>query len=112
MFARYNTFGYVFVLMGVLPLLIMVCFGLLAYRNVRNLAYRTVPLVRRELDKQITQMVLIQVIYNIFALAPYTIATTALFISPSFSDVMSFITNIVVLINNLYFAVSRKGIFP
>ena len=51
-----------------LPNLITVLFGILAYRNIQQIAYRTVPLVRRELDKQLTKMVLVQVVLNIFAL--------------------------------------------
>ena len=47
---------------SLLPL-ITILFGILAYRNVQQLAYRTVPLVRRELDKQLTTMVLTQIIF-------------------------------------------------
>lgn len=68
----FNTF-HVLVLLCGLPLFITVLFGLLAYRNVKQLSYRTVPLARRELDKQLTVMVLVQVVYNVFALLPYFI---------------------------------------
>jgi hypothetical protein len=34
------------------------------------MAYRTVPLVRRELDKQLTIMVLVQIVYNFLTLLP------------------------------------------
>lgn len=53
------------VVVSSLPAAIMTLFGLLAYRNVRNIAYRTVPLVRRELDKQLTSIVLVQVVYDV-----------------------------------------------
>ena len=33
------------VLASILPVIIMALFGILAYRNVQNIAYRTVPLV-------------------------------------------------------------------
>ena len=42
----------------------------MAYRNVQQLSYRTVPLVRRDLDKQLTVMVLVQVVYNLLAILP------------------------------------------
>jgi len=45
-------------------------FGLLTYQNVKNIAYRTVPLVRRELDKQLTVMVLVQDIFTFMTLLP------------------------------------------
>jgi hypothetical protein len=44
----------------------------MAYRNVQQIAYRTVPLVRRRLDKQLTVIVLVQVVINIFTTLPYT----------------------------------------
>ncbi|CAF4083667.1 unnamed protein product [Rotaria sordida] len=59
--------------LGVLPLSITVIFGCLAYRNVQKLSYRTIPLVRRKLDQQLTVMVLTQVVFNVFAITPYTI---------------------------------------
>jgi hypothetical protein len=107
-FAEYNTFGYVLILMGVLPLIVMVLFGSLAYYNVRHLAYRAVPVVRRELDKQLTQMVLVQVIYNCFVLTPYIIVV---FISIylSFNDQLAFTQVFVVTVHNFYFAVSRNN---
>lgn len=106
-FGKYITFGYIFVFMGALPLTIMIIFGLLAYNNVQNLAYRTVPLVRRELDKQLTQMVLVQVIYNAFALAPFVIVILVTFNLPP-SELTNFVKVLVVNIHNFYFAVSHK----
>ena len=68
-FLRFNSQVHVPFMVTSLPAAIMTLFALLAYRNVRNIAYRTVPLVRRELDKQLTSMVLVQVVYDvIFAL--------------------------------------------
>ncbi|CAF4095308.1 unnamed protein product [Adineta steineri] len=56
-----------------LPLLIGTIFGSMAYYNTQQLVYYTIPLVRRELDKQLTTMVLVQVAVNFFALLPYCI---------------------------------------
>ena len=47
----------------------------MAYRNVQQIAYRTVPLVRRELDKQLTVMVLVQVFCDILAVTPQIISS-------------------------------------
>ena len=43
------------------------------YRNVKQLSYQTVPLVRRQLDKQLTVMVLTQVVFNKVAITSYII---------------------------------------
>ncbi|CAF1470681.1 unnamed protein product [Rotaria sordida] len=41
-----------------------------SYRNVQQIAYRTVPLVRRELDKQLTVIVLVHVFYDVIVVMP------------------------------------------
>jgi hypothetical protein len=74
-YLHYHIYGYIITLAGVLPVTITILFGSLAYRNVRQLAYRTLPLVRRELDKQLTTMVLVQVVHNFFATMPYVVIT-------------------------------------
>jgi len=71
-FDQYRIFFIVLVLTGYLPIAIATLFGWMAYHNVQQIAYRTIPLVRRELDKQLTVMVLVQVVINIFTLLPYT----------------------------------------
>ncbi|UJR38103.1 hypothetical protein I4U23_030783 [Adineta vaga] len=76
LFRQYHLYGYLITLAGILPLIITSCFGILAYYNVKNLAYRTVPLVRRHLDKQLTSMVLVQIVLNFIFTLPYTILTT------------------------------------
>jgi hypothetical protein len=65
----YNSFNTP-VLTSSLPIIIIFIFGILAYRNVQHIAYRTIPLVRRELDKQLTVMVLVQVFCNVVFLTP------------------------------------------
>ncbi|CAF4820227.1 unnamed protein product [Rotaria sp. Silwood1] len=102
-FQGYITYGYVFILMGILPLIVMVLFGSLAYYNVQHLAYRTVPLVRRELDKQLTKMVLVQVIYNIFVLTPFVIVALVAFNLPTI-DQIRFVQVLAIDIHNFYFA--------
>ena len=72
-FQNYRIYGFNVFLAGALPVFITLLFGSLAYRNIQQSAYRTVPLVRRELDKQLTSMVLVQIIYIFIAIVPYTI---------------------------------------
>ena len=69
-YQRYITVFHTPLLVSALPLLIMSIFGILAYYNVKQIAYRAVPLVRRELDKQLTKMVLVQVFADVLALLP------------------------------------------
>ncbi|CAF4716707.1 unnamed protein product, partial [Rotaria sp. Silwood2] len=45
----------------------------LAYRNVRHLIRRQIPIVRRKLDRQLTAMIFVRVIFFIILLLPYTI---------------------------------------
>jgi hypothetical protein len=69
-FEKFNSYFNRAFLWYSLPILITVLFGILAYCNVRQLVYRTIPLVRRELDKQLTTMVLVQVIFNFMVIVP------------------------------------------
>jgi hypothetical protein len=112
-FHQYNNYCYTLILAGILPILITVLFGSLAYRNVRQIPYRAVPLVRRELDKQLTSMVLVQVVHNFLVIVPYmselTLTYTTNFTTQS-SDYTAFVYSalIIGLIYYLYFAVSVK----
>ena len=77
-FQKYVTYFHILVLGTFVPIIIMTVFGVLAYRNVQQIAYRnvqqiayrTVPMVRRELDKQLTLMVLVQVLCDIVFVTP------------------------------------------
>jgi hypothetical protein len=110
-FQQYYSYVYVLILAGILPILINIIFGSMAYWNVRQIPYRTVPLVRRELDKQLTTMVLIQVIYKTFVVLPYVIVLFIIFtmkLSNPYIDLaelnfMNFITGMIYYLN---FAVS------
>ena len=74
-FSSYNLSFHRIVMLGFLPNLITGLFAILIRRNIRNLAYRTVPLIRRELDKQLSNMLLVQVAFNIFALLLFNITS-------------------------------------
>ena len=73
-YIQYRAYCIVIVFMGVLPMSITITFGSMAYHNVQQLAYRTVPIVRRELDKQLTVMVLTHVVLDCFAIIPFTVS--------------------------------------
>lgn len=72
-FQSYYTYGFTLILLSSLPVGVTALFGSLAYRNVTRLAFRTVPLVRRELDKQLTVMVLVQVVFTFVVIVPYIV---------------------------------------
>ncbi|UJR38071.1 hypothetical protein I4U23_030752 [Adineta vaga] len=72
-FQRYNSYFHQNIMQGFLPNCLTALFAILAHRNLKNLAYRTVPLVRRELDKQLTTMLLVQVVVNSFSLLCYNV---------------------------------------
>ena len=77
-FAQYRSLFAVPILTGFLPIGLTIVFGILAYYNVQTIAYRTIPLVRRELDKQLTVMVLTQVFIYCFSASPFVIFTVIL----------------------------------
>jgi len=106
-FNAYRGYFFVLVLSGYLPIGIAAVFGFLAYRNVQQLAYRTVPLVRRELEKQITVMVLVQVLVGIVTLTPYTTTNAFSTNNNSVNQVqIQFVIAITNVIYAMYFAVS------
>jgi hypothetical protein len=113
-FLQYRAYVVSLVLMGCLPLIITVFFAIQAYRNMQQLSYRTVPLVRRELDKQLTKMVLAQVVLNFFTDIPFVI-TNALTIDPNITTdpliwaKLQFAFLISTMFFYSYFAVSRKN---
>jgi hypothetical protein len=72
-FEQYYRYFFLVILIGIIPLLVTVSFGFLAYRNVQLLPYLSIPLVRRETDKQLTIMVLVQDVYNLFFIIPYVV---------------------------------------
>ena len=70
---NYYSYVYYIFLNGLLPIVTSTCFSLLAYRNVRRLVQRRIPLQRRRLDHQMTAMIFTRVIVFIICLTPYTI---------------------------------------
>jgi hypothetical protein len=96
--------------MSIIPVTIMAIFGILAYRNVQQIAYRRVPLVRRELDKQLTVMVLVQSFCDIVFVIPLIIQSVYSLIIGIPSDLVTMIylnsiTNIIYIVYYFRFAV-------
>ena len=110
-FIHYHLYFVSLLLNGFLPVLMTFIFGLLAYNNVRTMSYRTVPLVRRELEKQLTIMVLVQVVLNILTVLPFSVIN-AIALNPFINNnsntrfIFRVVTSYSVLLNYSYFAVS------
>jgi hypothetical protein len=47
----------------------------MAYHNARRLTRRKVPIIRRELDQQLTKMILVQILIYFCTFLPYSIAS-------------------------------------
>jgi hypothetical protein len=79
---QYSTFFFYPVLMSFLPIGIASSFSLLAFRNVRRIIRRQMPVERRRFDRQITAMVLLRVVFFVLLILPnrsyriYAINTT------------------------------------
>jgi len=97
----YIAYGY-YILNNILAL-ITVVFGLMAYHNARNLGHRTVPLVRRELDKQLTVMVLVQVLINFCTYLPFSIGTIVITLNiPMSNDATEIVLLVSIITTNIY----------
>ncbi len=70
-FLKYATFFVYPLLLGLLPIVIASFFSLLAFQNVRRIVRRQLPIVRRRLDRQMTAMVLIRVVFFVCLTFPY-----------------------------------------
>jgi hypothetical protein len=72
-FTQYSTFFYIPVLGGLLPILVSSLFSILAFRGVRRIVRHQVPIVRRRLDRQMTVMVLMRVVFFVIFRLPFVI---------------------------------------
>jgi hypothetical protein len=110
-FAQYRLYVISLVLTGFFPVCFTIIFGTLAFYNVRNMVYRTRPLVRRELDKQLTTMVLTQDVINFFTVLPFSImlalsSNSSLTSDPDIAIKIRLASNITLLLYYVYFGVS------
>ncbi|CAF1044797.1 unnamed protein product [Adineta ricciae] len=109
--SMYRNYYVTLVLVGYLPDIITVVFGILAYNNIRQIAYRTLPLVRRELDKQLTVMVFAQVIVNLMTNIPFVTMVAITYAmgtiqDSSVSEIIQFVSNTTSIIFYSYFSSS------
>ena len=110
---QYRNYFMALLILGYIPDLISSIFGIMAYRNIRQISHRAVPLVRRELDKQLTTMVLVQVVINFFTNVPCVSMTAVMYATAnikdsSITDIIQFTYNVTLMVFYTYFAV-RKG---
>lgn len=106
----YNDFV-IPILWFALPFSISTLFGLLAYRNIKQIAYRTVPLCRRRIDEQLSVMIFVQIIVYIIVTSPYitylTVTTHVSFSDdPLTSAQILLVKNIAICLYYLHPAVS------
>lgn len=110
-FARYHAYGYFLILTGFLPITIKVLFAILSFRNIRHTNRLGVPIVRRELDKQLTIMVLVQVAINALTLLPSNIIAAIRTNDSSMSSQLQFAYTICLFIYYFTFVVSSISEF-
>ena len=72
-FTQFNNYANRFLVGKFLPICTTCIFGVLTLRNIKNMARRTLPVVRRALEKQLTIMVLLQAVVMLFTNIPYII---------------------------------------
>ena len=69
----YYSYFYYPILHGLLPVCVSSLFSVLAYRNVRHIVRRQLPLERRRLNRQLTAMIFVRVIFFVLLISPYTL---------------------------------------
>lgn len=84
-YIQYRSYFIVLILFGILPLSISMFFGIMSFLNIQQISHYTLPLVRRELNKQLTKMVLTEVIVNCVVQIPYIIICV-IKLNPNFGD--------------------------
>ena len=72
----YYLYFYYPALVGLLPIFVSSLFSLIAFRNVRHLIRRQIPMVRRRLDRQLTAMVFTRVLTFDMLHLPYVVYRT------------------------------------
>jgi hypothetical protein len=107
-FIQYHIYGYFLTLSHLFPLIAAV-FGLMAYRNIRHLTRYKVSLFRHELDKQLTTMVLVQILIYFCTFLPYSIQSVYVLITkiddPVFDAKMKLVSIITLHFSVLSYAV-------
>jgi hypothetical protein len=92
-FAKYFSYFYFPILLGFAPVTIMITFASIAFFNIRTIASRQIHIERLSRDRQITAMVLVQVVFIVLLTVPYIICNIY---------TMSLVTTDEILIARLY----------
>ena len=109
--SQYHIYSFLIILTGFIPLSVTITFGSLAYHNAQQLADRTVPLICREVEKQLSVMVFAHIIYNVIANVPYVtikliMLNKELSRDPLISAQLSFTNTLAICLYFLNFSVS------
>jgi hypothetical protein len=70
---NYSSYFFYPIFNGLFPILMSSFFSILAYRNVRRIIRRQIPIDRRRLDQQLTAMIFIRVIFFVLLQLPFAI---------------------------------------
>ncbi len=108
-FIQYHTYGYFLTLTNILPILTAIG-GWMAYRSAKRLSSGEVSIFQYELDKELTTMILIQILVYLCTFLPYSIQSMyALFIfnqnEPIFKAKMTLASIIMIYFSMLSYAV-------
>jgi len=72
-FAKYYTYFYLLILRGILPVIIISIFSLLAFFKIRSTANRQMNIIRLSRDRQLTAMTLLHVSFIVISTLPFVI---------------------------------------
>ena len=112
-FSQFNIYSSILFFGGFLPIFINSLFGLLAYLNGQRLSGPALPSIRHELEKQLTMIVFVQIIYNFIACIPFLLVTILIvnimiMNDPLMGAKLQFATTVTICLYYLYFSVSIK----
>lgn len=74
MHTMYEIFFHTAIVLGILPLVIMIIFSVLAFLKIRTISYRQINIVRSNRDLQLVIMTLFHVLYIIIARIQFIIS--------------------------------------
>ena len=107
-FLQYVNYVSAIALGRIIPLIIMGIFGFLSHKNIQRLSHRTLPIIRRELDKQLTLMIFTQAIVACLIISPYIVLYFVMMI-PNLDSItltqLKFVSSLCSAIYYLYFSV-------
>ena len=85
-FSKYTIYVAFPIIGGLLPILIMTVFALIALQNVRKMTRRRTHIIRLRLEKQLTAMVLIKIFSVCFTIVPFFLVYIIRYLITSHND--------------------------